>query len=128
MALALGGGQGQVRALCTEFHVDKSESNAAGKVGKRSILAIRADLQEKLKERGHRYISNHRRSAAFTTMRSVAEPAGTGSPKSSKHFERSASRKNMSMPQKKDGGTFSSREKVGPSPFTEEPRRFFLSQ
>ena len=81
------GKDGQVRALCTEFHVDRSETNAAGKSGKRSIVAIRADLQEKLKERGHRYISNHRRSAASTTMLPVAEIARTGRPKSSKQFD-----------------------------------------
>ena len=47
------GTEGEVRRLCGQFDVDKSERNAAGKSGKRSIVAIRADLREKLKESGH---------------------------------------------------------------------------
>ena len=79
------GTEGEVRGLCEQFDVAKSERNAAGKFGKRSIVAIRAALREKLKESGHRYISNHRTSASSTTTGSgtdVAEQA-----KSSTQFD-----------------------------------------
>ena len=69
------GSDSQVRALCTQYHVERSETNAAGKVGKRSIVAIRADLREKLKESGHRYISDHGTSVCSTTTGSGADPA-----------------------------------------------------